>query len=547
MTFFSHSPSLSQSFCYIRYCDRRFNYSLPEVINDLTWTKGEASMLFHSFAFLFVFLPTVFVIYFLFARFRWFTAAKVTLIIASLFFYAYWDFRYLVLLFFSIGINYLFGRLLSRNAWRWLLITGIIVNLSLLAYFKYVDFFLTNVNAFFGLSIPLLHVVLPLAISFFTFQQIAFLVDSYRGITTEYRFLNYMLFVVFFPQLIAGPIVHHKKVMPQFKDKHNFRINPKHLALGLFIFASGLFKKVVIADSVALWATPAFDEASVLTFFEAWGAALAYTFQLYFDFSGYSEMAIGLGLMFNIRLPVNFMSPYKANSIIDFWRRWHMTLSAFLKDYLYIPLGGNRKGKERKYVNLFVTMVLGGIWHGAGWTFVIWGMLHGLYNVINHVYRDWKKRIADLQKRKVEIAVAHEEFKSENNRFFKNSNISAQIGKWISFQRLSALPARLLTFFAVVIGWVFFRAATINDALKVLEGMFGLNGIKFGRLDYLPHGNAELIVLFGLFLWVSFAPNTIELSERLKPSWKWILLVSFLLTTAILFMNRQSEFLYFQF
>lgn len=493
--------------------------------------KGETSLLFPSFEFLFLFLPITFIIYTLFANNKWFAGAKVTLIFASIIFYAYWDYRYLLLLFFSIGFNYIIGKRLTKTANKKLLTFGVIVNLGLLGFFKYVDFFLENVNWVTGASIPLLNIVLPLAISFFTFQQIGFLVDAHKGQIADFRFTNYVLFVVFFPQLIAGPIVQHKDVIPQFEKKETFQVNYQNLVIGLFVFSVGLFKKVVIADSVALWATPGFDEAATLSLFEAWGSALAYTFQLYFDFSGYSEMAIGLGLIFNIKLPINFNSPYKANSIIDFWRSWHMTLSTFLRDYLYIPLGGNRHGTVRKYRNLFLTMLLGGIWHGAGWTFVIWGTLHGLYNVINHSYRDLKKRFL-LKVNKVEVAATQApELKKRSLLYTVFTNV----------------PARILTFLAVVIGWVFFRAHSVGDAWKVLQGMVGVNGAPFGKLEYFPHGGVELIVLLGLWLWVSFAPNTIQLSKRLTPNWKWALLISLLLTSAILFINRKAEFLYFQF
>ncbi|TLS36662.1 MBOAT family O-acyltransferase [Pseudalkalibacillus caeni] len=489
-------------------------------------------MLFNSFEFIFAFLPITIALYYLCAKFEKLTLAKTVLIVASLAFYAYWDYRYLALLFFSILFNYLFGKILSYKPNKITLSIGVAVNLGLLGYYKYADFFLENLNQVTGTSYSLLNIVLPLAISFFTFQQIGFLVDSYRGLTKEYDFLNYMLFVVFFPQLIAGPIVHHKEVIPQFQDKNNFKVHHKHLVLGLLIFSMGLFKKVVVADSLALWATPAFDQAESLTFFEAWGAALAYTFQLYFDFSGYSEMAIGLGFLFNINLPINFMSPYKANNIIDFWRTWHITLSTFLKDYLYIPLGGNRKGKARKYVNLFTTMVLGGLWHGAGWTFIIWGALHGLYNMINHFYRDTKKKLlarAGNKRSNLEMAATRED---------KAPGL---------LEKLSFLPARLLTFFAVLFAWVFFRAETFDDAARVLKGMAGMNGFAVGKQTYLPSGNMELLVLFGVFLWVSFAPNTIEIAKKLKPNAKWAIFISIVLITALMFINRENEFLYFQF
>jgi len=311
---------------------------------------------------------------------------------------------------------------------------GVITNLALLGYFKYSDFLIENFDLLFGASVPLMHLALPLAISFFTFQQIAYLVDSYRGETGEYDFLNYALFVTFFPQLIAGPIVHHAEMMPQFASRWNAIKNYRHIATGLFIFSLGLFKKVVIADTFAKWANAGFDTAAVLNFFEAWATSLSYTFQLYFDFSGYTDMAIGAALLFNIKLPFNFNSPYKALDIQDFWRRWHMTLSRFLRDYIYIPLGGNRKGSVRTYANLLITFVLGGIWHGAGWTFVLWGLLHGIALVLH--------------------------------RFWKIAGFS-----------MPRILAWLITFLFINFTWVFFRATEWSDAVKVLKGMLGLSGV----------------------------------------------------------------------
>ncbi|WP_066175926.1 MBOAT family O-acyltransferase [Bacillus marinisedimentorum] len=490
-------------------------------------------MLFNSFGFIFLFLPLTLIVYYTLTRFRAFHLAKLTLIVASLFFYGYWNPKYLLLIGFSIVFNYAFSKWLGKKPSKWSLGFGVAVNLALLGYYKYADFFLENVNAVFGMNMPLLQIVLPLAISFFTFQQIGFLVDSYHGDTKDYNFFNYTLFVVFFPQLIAGPIVHHTDVIPQFQKEKTFQLNHRNVSLGVLIFSLGLFKKVVIADSLALWATPAFDQASSLTMLEAWGAALAYTFQLYFDFSGYSEMALGLGLFFNIKLPVNFMSPYKANSISEFWRSWHMTLSRFLRDYLYIALGGNRKGKTRKYINLFLTMFLGGIWHGAGWTFVIWGAMHGMYNVINHVYRELKKKLFRLPAKKAETAAAREE---------------APETLWTTIrQGMAVLPYRLITFLSVVVAWVFFRALTVEDAFKVLKGMAGMNGIEYGKLDYLPGGTTELLILGALFIFVSVAPNTIEVAEKMKPTAKWAVFIAVVLVTALLFINREAEFLYFQF
>ena len=307
------------------------------------------------------------------------------------------------------------------------LIIAILANISLLGYFKYSDFFIQNFNSITSSNIESLNLLLPLAISFFTFQQITYLVGSYRQETKDYDFLNYALFVTFFPQLIAGPIVHHKEMMPQFANARNRVKNYKNIAMGLFIFSIGLFKKVVIADTFAVWATQGFDVATTLNLFEAWATSLSYTFQLYFDFSGYTDMAIGLALLFNIKLPINFNSPYKATNIQDFWRRWHMTLSRFLKDYVYIPLGGNRKGGFRTYTNLMATFILGGIWHGAGWTFVFWGFLHGLALVI---HRTWHQ-------------------------------LGLKLWTWLAW---------LITFNFVNIAWLFFRAKSGRMRLRFWVG-----------------------------------------------------------------------------
>jgi len=295
------------------------------------------------------------------------------------------------------------------------------------------------------------NIILPLAISFFTFQQIAYLVDSYKGITKEYQFLHYALFVSFFPQLIAGPIVHHKEMLPQFARKDRFTLNANDVAIGVSIFAIGLFKKTVLADSVAVYANPVFiaaDAGQTLDFFFAWGGALAYTFQLYFDFSGYSDMAIGLARIFGIVLPLNFYSPYKATNISEFWRRWHMTLSKFLRDYVYIPLGGNRHGQIRRYANLSATMLLGGLWHGAGWNFVIWGAMHGAYLSIN---QGWQH------------ILGYTGFKSEQSKLY-------------------VFSAWLITMLCVIFGWVFFRAVSLDGALSLSQSMLGLNGFA------LPNG-----------------------------------------------------------
>ena len=400
-------------------------------------------MLFSSWQFILVFLPVSFFIYFWLNHRKLIIAGKTWLVATSLFFYAYWDVKYLPLILASILFNFAIGtglaqahqescqdrkshrRALNRKV---ALATGIITNLALLGYFKYTDFVISNVNYITGASHPLTNIALPLAISFFTFTQIVYLVDSYNGETSEYDLLNYSLFVTFFPHLIAGPIVHHRQIMPQFSSTWTLGKRTPNILKGLFIFSIGLFKKSVIADSFAVWADSGFDGGQTLGFYAAWATSLSYTFQLYFDFSGYCDMAIGASLLFNIWLPINSNSPYKALNIQDFWRRWHITLSSFLRDYLYIPLGGNRSSEIRTYVNILATFVLGGLWHGATWMFVIWGALHGCALA---VHRLWKRLGGSMP----------------------------------------ATLAWLLTFLFVNLTWVFFRARTLEDAWRVLKGM----------------------------------------------------------------------------
>jgi len=352
-------------------------------------------VLFNSYAFLFVFLPATLLV-FMAARRGGPGLALGALTLASLGFYGWWDPRFLALLLGSAVANFAFGRALmarpadARRPW---LVAGVVFNLGLLGWFKYAGFLSANLAAL-GAPTPVLDIVLPVGISFFTFQQIAYLVDVSRGLSDRYGFRDYLLFVAFFPQLIAGPIVHHREMMPQLLTGRGPRA--EDFAIGATLFAAGLFKKVVLADSLAPFASPVFaaaDAGLAVTTAEAWGAALAYALQLYFDFSGYSDMALGLARLFGVRLPINFDSPYQATSLIDFWRRWHMTLSRFLRDYLYIPLGGNRQGPARRWVNLMITMALGGLWHGAGWGFLIWGLIHGAGLAANHAWRSAAPRL----------------------------------------------------------------------------------------------------------------------------------------------------------
>jgi alginate O-acetyltransferase complex protein AlgI len=409
-------------------------------------------VLFNSFAFIFGFLPAVFAVFFLVAR-RSHALASAWLALASLGFYAWWDSRYVLLLVGSIVFNHLAGQAIARalerrdtRGARTLLAGAIVADLALLGYYKYAGFFVENVNALTGAHLQMATVVLPLGISFFTFTQIAFLVDTWQGKVKAYGLVHYTLFVTYFPHLIAGPILHHAEMMPQFARAEAFRLNRHNIAAGAAIFVIGLAKKVLLADTFAVYATPVFTAATGLgepKLVEAWVGAIAYTLQLYFDFSGYCDMAIGVSLMFNVRLPINFHSPYRSTSIIEFWRRWHMTLSRFLRDYLYIPLGGNRGGSHRRYLNLFITMLLGGLWHGAAWTFVIWGALHGSYLMVNHGWRHLRERWG--------------------------------LG---AGGRAATLAAGALTFLAVVVGWVFFRAESVETALRMLRGMAGLHGVS---------------------------------------------------------------------
>jgi alginate O-acetyltransferase complex protein AlgI len=390
-----------------------------------------------------------------------------------------------------------------------LLIAGITANLALLGYFKYANFGIANLAALTGGAIAAagvpLHIVLPLGISFFTFTQIAFLVDAWRGEAGELDFWRYGLFVTFFPHLIAGPIVHHRELMPQFAREPARWWNARNVNLGIAFFALGLFKKVALADTLAPWANEVFKAAGPVDLSQSWRGALAYTLQLYFDFSGYCDMAIGLGLLFNVRLPDNFDAPYRAASIADFWRRWHMTLSRFLRDYLYIPLGGSRKGEPRRHFNLLITMLLGGLWHGAGWTFIVWGLYHGVLLVL---HRAWSSRRPPLP----------------------------------------ALLCRPITFLAVVVGWVVFRSDTLRRAGSLLASMAGLHGAAND-----PSLDFQLTAIGLLILFVNIAPTTQQWVEsRTLNSWRGaaigtLLFFALLCMRTSLVTHRPSEFLYFQF
>ncbi|MEM0913165.1 MAG: MBOAT family protein [Planctomycetota bacterium] len=446
-------------------------------------------MLFNSYTMICVFLPIVVAGYYAFKRYELVTAAKLWLIASSFTFYAAWKPSFLLILWGSIAFNYTLGRLMiaagddRASTRRWLMLFGVVGNLGLLFYFKYANFFIEEVTRYTGLDIANDPILLPLAISFFTFQQIAYLADIESGRLGKSSLVDYMLFVTFFPQLIAGPIVHHKQVMPQFEGQFLSRRFRENVSVGLTIFAVGLFKKVMLADNLEPTASRVFDAAdggAAITTFDAWLGLLSYSFQIYFDFSGYSDMAIGLALLFGVRLPLNFNSPYKASNISDFWRRWHITLSVFLRDYLYIPLGGNRRGEARRSLNLLMTMLIGGLWHGAGWNFVIWGGLHGVYLTIHHAFSKWLG--AD-----------------------RKSTAGLGAGR---------IAGVAVTFLAVMVAWVFFRAVTLEGAMSVLAGTVGVTEAGLGAvpaawwpLAWLAIGAFVVWVMPNTQQWVGYSPD----------------------------------------
>ncbi len=481
-------------------------------------------MLFNSHVFVFAFLPVVLVGAGLLARAGRADRVPVWLLATSLFFYAHWDLQLLMLLLGSIGFNWAIGRAVTSpqatpRQRRLVLGLGVAANLVLLAQCKYAPFFTSAVNDVTGAGLPLPAAILPLAISFFTFQQIAFLVDSFRGEAGRPRLHDYALFVSFFPQLIAGPIVTHRELLPQLQRRD---LGPtfERVGPGLTLFLAGLVKKVLVADPLARIADPIFAAAAggeAVALLDAWGAALAYTFQLYFDFSGYSDMAIGLAHMLGIALPLNFDSPYKAESIIDFWRRWHMTLSRFLRNYLYIPLGGSRHGPARRHLNLMLTMLLGGLWHGAGWNFVLWGGLHGALLTLNHGWRAVRRG-----------APAH----------------PLPLGRG---------AARLATFLCVLLGWVFFRAETPQAALGMLTAMVGLaDGTATAALTAATWGTLGAL-LAGVWLlpnsqqWVGLDGGSPAPRFAWRPTAGWAFGLGLAALFAVIGLFENSEFIYFRF
>jgi len=470
-------------------------------------------MLFNSYEYLIYFLPASLAAYFLLGRRA--TWAVGSLVAASLFFYSWWSPKHLPLILASIGFNFAIGRALhrgSRHA-KALLACGVGTNLLLLGVFKYADFAVRNAADLTGLPFALPHIVLPLGISFFTFTQIAYLVDVRRGQAKEPSLLNYALFVSFFPHLLAGPILHHSEMMPQFASPSNKRAQRFHLAAGLFLLVVGLVKKVCIADPLAPVAAAGFDHPEAISALTAWVAVLAYTLQIYFDFSGYTDMALGAARMFNIQMPVNFNSPYHSTDIREFWQRWHMTLSRFLREYLYIPLGGNRLGGARTALNVMATFLLGGLWHGAAWTFVAWGALHGAGLVCLRV---WER----------------------------------------TGLRLPRPIAWAVTSLFVMVTWIFFRASSLPAAGAMLRAMVGANATAESWQEALRHvlapdaQSSALIVAAALatgLVVVALRRNSNAMAQDFRPTWPRGAAVAVGLLWSVLQLGKVTPFLYFNF
>ena len=485
-------------------------------------------MIFSSFIFIFVFLPLAVGGYYLFGR-KSVKSANRWLLAASFFFYGWWNIGFLPLMLILIVCNYAIGLALHRFRYKKaLLVLGIGTNLAVLGYYKYTDFFIQTINRILHTGWSLHNIILPLGISFYTFQALSYIIDVYMQKTQpEKSFSAFALYISLFPQLIAGPIVDHKMMIPQFASKERHRFNAQNFSSGITLFAFGVFKKVVIADRLSPVVADVFGHISTLTFTDAWIGVLSYALQLYFDFSAYSEMAIGLGNMLNLTFPSNFDSPYQACSMIDFWRRWHISLGSWIRNYIYIPLGGNRNGERRKMINLLIAMTLCGLWHGAGFKYIAWGMLHGTFLVVNHRWRRFAKR-HDMHMPK--------------------------IAGWA------------MTFGATCIGWALFRAPSLRSGISLVKTMLNLHklslpaggkvenllaflqyfGVPFAKYPDYPYG-----LLMALLVVVFCVPSAERLvAAHFRASWKWLCASSAALAYSLylLAVNQNlSEFLYFQF
>ncbi len=493
-------------------------------------------MLFNSYVFVFLFFPVVVLGYFLLNHFKKYEWAKVFLIGASLYFYGYFNWSYLLIIISSVILNYIFsGVLLSKKhntlVKKSVFAVAMCLNIGSLGVFKYYDFFVENINTVFSTDFSLLNILLPLGISFFTFQQLSYIIDSYKGNVPRYSFFDYALFVTYFPQLIAGPIVTHDEMVPQFADVSKKKFNVDNFACGLYGFALGLGKKVIIADTFGLVVDTAFTDVANLGTENAVLVMLAYTFQIYFDFSGYSDMAMGIGKMMNIDIIQNFDSPYKAISIVDFWKRWHITLTRFFTKYIYIPLGGNRKGEARTYLNIMIVYLVSGIWHGANWTFILWGALHGVASVITR-FTDKKTGLFSQRKSKI-----------------------LKIVLWS------------LTFVFLNLTWVIFRADSIEQAFEFYKQLFSFNfvGLNIDYLKLMRTGGILLldkllpvigdyikdyahIIMFALaFVLSVFSENVSSRIQNYKVKWYQPIITAAILFWCIMSFGGESSFLYWNF
>ena len=480
-------------------------------------------MVFSSYIFIFAFLPLVLLGFYLLPRLiaapgRLRRAQNLLLIAASLVFYGYFNVSYLLLIAASILVNYLLALAIQNGRRQQLVklcfVVGVLFNVLLIGYFKYYDFFIENINFLFRSSFALKHLLLPLGISFFTFQQLSFLVSVYKKEEQVEDFISYCVFVLFFPQLVAGPIVLYSEMIPQFRDESRCRFDSDNLARGIYMFCIGFFKKAVVADTLALFVDNGYAQSS-LGLAAAWAVSLCYTLQIYFDFSGYSDMAIGLGKMFNIDLPWNFLSPYQSESFTVFWRRWHITLGRALSSYIYKPLGGSRRGRARTFLNTMATFLISGLWHGAAWTFVLWGGIHGLF-------------------------VAGEKLLGD---------------------RLERVPKALrvgLTFLLVNVLWVLFRAESFSQAGMVYSGMLSFGSLNLGQLAALVLDNsfdfptivdiAYLFSLLAVLLAVVFRCRSSRLLlEQFRCSGRSLAFTVFLFCFSVLHLSRGSIFIYFNF
>ena len=512
-------------------------------------------MLFNSYIFIFLFFPLCMLGYYGLKN-KSAVASKIWLIGFSLWFYGYFNIRYLYIMIFSILLNYGMYQLLikaeslepdragsltksaSKINKKIILFTGVSANLLLLFYFKYFDFFIENINAVFGSSFALHNILLPLGISFFTFQQISFLADTYRGELKDCSFIDYALFVSFFPQLIAGPIVTHEEMLPQFSNIGKKKFDEDQFCRGLFIFVLGMGKKVLIADIFGITVDAGYSMVAQLCSIDAVLVMLFYTLQLYFDFSGYCDMAIGIGKMLGIEIPVNFNSPYKACNIIDFWKRWHITLSRFFTKNIYIPLGGNRKGKARMYVNLFLVFFLSGIWHGAGWNYILWGIMHGvLYCVtrwmqVNRGSRMEKYRLGKL------ISSVLQAFKVFATFLYVNA-------AWVFF-RSTSMEQALTLFKRMFTGGVALPSEAIYDAFNLDEFWYVM---KVLHLTDFTFSNYILMVLFTVVILVVtfFGKNVHEIAAKWKMSWISAVILAVVFGWCVVSLSGVSTFLYFNF